>query len=72
MFALTLILWFYWCIFSVISVHNVEIRHANRTYEVDCNKLRMGQYICPDPKLIEIDLNTQQLKGCTKENVAPG
>ncbi|KAJ8930462.1 hypothetical protein NQ314_016744 [Rhamnusium bicolor] len=39
-------------------------------YEVDCNILRMGQYLCPDPNYDLIDSKTQQLKGCTKENKA--
>lgn len=36
----------------------------------DCNKLRMGQYLCPDPKLNQIDPKTQQYRGCTRENKA--
>nr|XP_022911833.1 TM2 domain-containing protein CG10795 [Onthophagus taurus] len=38
--------------------------------QMDCNTLRMGQYLCPDPKLNQIDPKTQQFKGCTKENKA--
>ncbi|XP_035912214.1 facilitated trehalose transporter Tret1 [Anopheles stephensi] len=38
--------------------------------EIDCNSLRMGQYICPDPTLRQIDPKTQQLRGCTQENKA--
>lgn len=37
---------------------------------VDCNTLRMGQYLCPDPLYELIDSKTQQIKGCTKENKA--
>lgn len=41
-------------------------------YEIDCNTLRMGQYICPHPHYEFIDPQTQQPKGCTKENKAKG
>ncbi|XP_019882779.1 TM2 domain-containing protein CG10795 isoform X2 [Camponotus floridanus] len=43
---------------------------ANGTYEIDCNNLRMGQYICPHPDYDFIDPKTQQPRGCTKENKA--
>jgi hypothetical protein len=42
------------------------------TYEIDCNNLRMGQYICPHPDYDFIDPKTQQPRGCTKENKAKG
>ena len=41
-------------------------------YEIDCNNLRMGQYICPHPDYDFIDPKTQQPRGCTKENKAKG
>jgi len=41
-------------------------------YEIDCNNLRMGQYICPHPNYDFIDPKTQQPRGCTKENKAKG
>lgn len=41
-------------------------------YLVDCNKLRMGQFLCPDPHVNHIDPKTQQLKGCTREGRAKG
>lgn len=37
---------------------------------VDCNNLRLGQYICPDPNYDLIDPKTQQIRGCTRENKA--
>lgn len=43
---------------------------ADYTYEIDCNNLRMGQYICPHPDYDFIDPETQQPRGCTKENKA--
>ncbi|KAI4466835.1 bardet-biedl syndrome protein 5 [Holotrichia oblita] len=51
-------------------MQNIETKPVNQTYIVDCNKLRMGQYMCPDPRISQIDLKTQQFKGCTKENKA--
>lgn len=42
------------------------------SFEVDCNNLRMGQYICPDPQYSHIDPKTQQFKGCRKDNKAKG
>ncbi|GBP21240.1 TM2 domain-containing protein CG10795 [Eumeta japonica] len=38
---------------------------------VDCNTLRLGQYICPDPSINQIDPDTQQFRGCTKGKVNP-
>lgn len=38
--------------------------------KVDCNTLRLGQYLCPDPAYDFIDPKTQQIRGCTKENKA--
>uniref|UniRef100_A0A6M2DY63 Putative tm2 domain-containing protein n=1 Tax=Xenopsylla cheopis TaxID=163159 RepID=A0A6M2DY63_XENCH len=39
-------------------------------FETDCNNLRTGQYLCPDPSYNHIDPLTQQPKGCTRENKA--
>lgn len=43
-------------------------------YETECKNLRMGQFMCPDPDpdYKFIDPETQQLRGCTKDNVAQG
>lgn len=38
--------------------------------KVNCNTLRLGQYLCPDPAYDFIDPKTQQIRGCTKENKA--
>lgn len=38
---------------------------------VDCSTLRLGQFICPDPSFNHIDLDTQQLRGCTKGTIVP-
>ncbi|XP_060531391.1 TM2 domain-containing protein CG10795-like [Cylas formicarius] len=38
------------------------------TFE-DCSKLKMGQFLCPDPSVNDlVDPKTQQIRGCTKEN----
>lgn len=62
-------------LFSVFFLLSLLILHSNAadyTYEIDCNNLRMGQYICPHPDYDFIDQKTQQPKGCTKENKARG
>lgn len=41
-------------------------------YETECKNLRMGQFLCPDTAYEFIDPETQQLLGCTKDNVAQG
>lgn len=41
-------------------------------YETECKNLRMGQFLCPDTDYNFIDPETQQLLGCTKDNVAQG
>lgn len=41
-------------------------------FETDCNNLRTGQYLCPDPSYNHIDPKTQQPRDCTKENKAKG
>ncbi|GLH01327.1 TM2 domain-containing protein CG10795 [Gryllus bimaculatus] len=45
---------------------------CDEQYYVDCSTLRMGQYKCPHPDIINdyIDPQTQQPRGCTKENKA--
>ncbi|VVD00813.1 unnamed protein product [Leptidea sinapis] len=43
----------------------------DKSFIVDCNSLRLGQYICPDPSINHIDPETQQLKGCTKGKAEP-
>ncbi|XP_047529672.1 TM2 domain-containing protein CG10795 [Vanessa atalanta] len=39
---------------------------GDKSVIVDCGTLRLGQYICPDPSLNQIDPDTQQYRGCTK------
>ncbi|XP_051169329.1 TM2 domain-containing protein CG10795 [Leptopilina boulardi] len=58
-------------LYSIIIVIFVSLTDAiDNTYKIDCNNLRLGQYICPHPYYDFIDVKTQQLEGCTKENKA--
>lgn len=56
-------------LFSVIFIL-LSILPVDAIVEVNCSKLRIGQYLCPDPNVSHIDPKTQQPFGCTKENVA--
>lgn len=44
---------------------------SDKNVIVDCNTLRLGQYICPDPSKDQIDPVTQQFYGCTKGQDIP-
>ncbi|XP_059047001.1 TM2 domain-containing protein CG10795 [Achroia grisella] len=48
-----------------------ESKSDSLVEEVDCNTLRLGQYICPDPSIDQIDPNTQQYRDCMKGDVIP-
>lgn len=67
-------IWFtkFCCILLLLFCSAPLSNGADYTYEIDCNNLRMGQYICPHPDYDFIDPKTQQPKGCTKENKAKG
>lgn len=62
------VFFYFTCVLIFVPL-NIE---ADYTYEIDCNNLRMGQYICPHPDYDFMDPKTQQPKGCTKENKAKG
>lgn len=70
--VITLVLCFCAQFTSASAVVFEENTTLTKLYKVDCSKLRMGQYLCPDPHMNHIDTKTQQLKGCTKENKALG
>lgn len=54
-------------------VHSAQPSTGKTTiYETECKHLRMGQFMCPDDGYEFIDPETQQLRGCTKDNVAQG
>nr|XP_023012218.1 TM2 domain-containing protein CG10795 [Leptinotarsa decemlineata] len=57
---------------SFILITIVLIETKCEHYKVNCESLRMGQYLCPDPVYVNdsIDPKTQQLRGCTKTNKA--
>lgn len=44
---------------------------GDKVATVDCSTLRLGQYICPDPTIDQIDPDTQQFKGCVKGKEIP-
>ncbi|XP_075973615.1 TM2 domain-containing protein 1 biscotti [Anticarsia gemmatalis] len=43
----------------------------DKTATVDCSTLRLGQFICPDPNIDQINPDTQQFYGCTKGKDIP-
>lgn len=49
----------------IILYFIIAVVHCD--YAVDCSQLRIGQYWCSDPV---IDNETQQILGCTPENIA--
>jgi hypothetical protein len=61
---------FYFVIFNLIFLSYGDSDVPR--YEVNCTTLRMGQFLCPDPLINHIDPQTQQPRGCTKENTAKG
>lgn len=38
--------------------------------ELNCNELRVGQFLCPDPNINHIDPKTQQPINCNEKNKA--
>lgn len=63
---------FKYYLFICILLLFLIIPSTKSQYQVNCNELRMGQYLCPDPNINHIDPKTQQIRGCTKENKAKG
>ncbi|KAM3961024.1 LOW QUALITY PROTEIN: TM2 domain-containing protein 1 biscotti [Aphomia sociella] len=63
------------CIFLIVLNSFVrgsdEPKSDSMIEEVDCSTLRLGQYICPDPSINQIDPDTQQYRGCTKGEDIP-
>lgn len=64
--------WAFIFIIFVIINSGYTVHNTFEEFIVDCNMLRMGQYMCPDPQYSYIDPKTQQLKGCRKDNKAKG
>lgn len=59
-------------IFSLIVVARTsDEADVEKPNTVDCSTLRLGQFICPDPSISHIDIETQQIKGCTKGKMVP-
>lgn len=60
------------CLFSThLFVTASDESKVDKLIIVDCSTLRLGQYICPDPSINQIDPDTQQFKGCTKGKETP-
>lgn len=53
---------------AILSIFPVYT--GSQSSQMDCSTLRMGQFMCPDPKLNQIDAKTQQYQGCRKDNLA--
>ncbi|GAB6026520.1 hypothetical protein CHUAL_012943 [Chamberlinius hualienensis] len=53
-----------WIFVTIIIIHS---SYAAANFTIDCNNVRMGQYLCKDP---DVDPQTQQPRGCTKEGHA--
>ncbi|XP_023947109.2 TM2 domain-containing protein CG10795 isoform X1 [Bicyclus anynana] len=51
--------------------HASDEAKGDKNVTVDCNTLRLGQYICPHPNKTQIDPDTQQFIGCTKGKDIP-
>jgi len=58
------------CFLPINYGNDENAEHLIPSKLVDCNMLRMGQFICPDPSYDLVDPKTQQIRGCTKENRA--
>ncbi|XP_018319786.1 TM2 domain-containing protein CG10795 [Agrilus planipennis] len=54
----------------VLAAQDTTLKREESVKYDDCNKLRMGQFICPDPSYNYIDPKTQQIMGCRKDNKA--
>ncbi|KAJ0177255.1 hypothetical protein K1T71_007264 [Dendrolimus kikuchii] len=63
------------CLFFILTkVEASDEVKGDKTMTIDCSTLRLGQYICPDPTIEQIDPATQQYRGCVrgKDNPADG
>lgn len=62
----------YICLFLFYSpIRASDEAKGEKVVSVDCSTLRLGQYICPDPTINQIDPDTQQYRGCTKGKIVP-
>lgn len=43
---------------------------ATSEIELNCNELRVGQFMCPDPNINHVDPKTQQPHNCNDKNKA--
>lgn len=68
-----------WCLMEnkvlaafIIVLSCISVSPDNNNEGVDCTKLRLGQFFCPDPdsSYDYIDHKTQSVIGCTKNGTA--
>lgn len=61
------------CLFlsSALVVTASDDAKSDKVVTVDCSTLRLGQYICPDPIMDQINPDTQQFQGCVKGKEIP-
>lgn len=60
-------MWTFKCF--LLAILGIFLISGSGSVEVNCgSELRMGQYLCIEAH--HIDKKTQQIKGCTKDNVA--
>lgn len=59
-------------IFISSQYFSFVISSSESTILINCDTLRMGQFLCPDPDYFNdlIDPKTQEIRGCTKEHLA--
>ncbi|CAG9093736.1 unnamed protein product [Plutella xylostella] len=60
------------CLMSfAAAVWGSDDAKVEKVMPVDCSTLRLGQFICPDPSINQIDPDTQQFRGCMKGKDVP-
>lgn len=57
------------CIYFGLFLITITIPVSSEI-ELNCNELRVGQFMCPDPNVNHIDPKTQQPKNCNEKNKA--
>lgn len=60
-----------YAIIIFVTVEATDEAKRDKLVTVDCSTLRIGQYICPDPTIDQIDPETQQFRGCVKGKDVP-
>lgn len=61
----------YVCLVFLLSITEASDEAKVDKVHVDCSTLRLGQFICPNPSIDQIDPDTQQFRGCIKGKEIP-